>query len=327
MMKDDSFALDVYEGAPHTGKVSFDLPSTGLSSTFLWLWGGQTVSLVGSQISALSFQVVAVTVLHASPMQMGVVTASQTIPYLLFGLFVGVLVDRVSRRRLLIGADLARLGILFTAATLAASHHLGVPLLCAIVCAISTINLIFDAALGAYIPELLDRRQWLRANSRLSVSMSGSEVAGPGVAGYILQVLSAAGAMVTDAVSYLISAVCILCAKPAKQAVVKKSSQWDRETSWGLSSNVLHSVREGVGFVFTHPILRIFALWSAVWNFSWSAVLAVLVLYATQTLKLPPRSIGMVLAIGGIGGVAGAACASRLAGLLSQGVSSSLPLL
>jgi len=291
-----------------------------LPNAFHWLWGGQSVSLVGSQLSALSFQLIAVTVLHASAGQMGVLTAAQTLPYLLFGLFVGVLVDNSSRRLLLVGTDLARFAVLIAASILALTGHLHIEIMWAVVCLIASFNLIFDAALGAYIPQLLSRNQWLAANSRLSVTSSASEVIGPGAAGYVLQVLFAPAAMLLDAVSYPFSAGCIALGKPkSMEGSLETSARLEGSRSRFGRRNIVGSVREGVTFVLKHPVLRVFALWSAVWNLSWSAVLSVFVLYATRTLTMTPGAIGLVFAVGGSGGVLGAAAAGKLAKQWSRG--------
>lgn len=147
---------------------------------------------------------------------MGYLTALQTVPYLLHGLFISIVIDRTSKRRLLIGADLIRFVTLLFAAVLAAVHDLTIPLLCGIVCFIATLSLIFDAALGALIPQLFDSRQRLIANSRLSITLAGSEVFGPSLAGFLLQILSVTGIMLIDGATYLISALCVLFALPIR---------------------------------------------------------------------------------------------------------------
>src|SRR5260370_37138540 len=110
----------------------------------------------------------------------------------------------------MIGADVMRCLSLVTSAIPVATGHLTITLLCGVVCFVSTFNLLFDAALGALIPQLFHLRQRLTANSRLQISLSGSEVVGPSLAGYVLEILSATGIMFVDAGTYLLSAACIL---------------------------------------------------------------------------------------------------------------------
>ena len=269
----------------------------------------------------MSFQVIAVRALHATASQMGVLTAFETVPYLVLGLFIGVLVDHTSNRRLLIGSDLARLVVLVGASYLAVSGRINIQIMWAVVCVISTFNLVFDAALGAYVPKVLARSQWLRANSRLSATQSGSEVAGPGLAGYMLQAISAPAVMLIDGVTYGVSAMCILVGKPNQPGGVSGGRELDKNpiVPPEVRMNVWLSMRQGASFVFRHRILRIFAIWTAVWNFSWSAVLAVFVLYATHILMMSPGSIGLAVAVGGIGGILGSSMAGRLAKRWSRG--------
>src|ERR1700733_4081547 len=201
------------------------LPDT-LPTTFHWLWSGQAVSLTGSQLSLLSFQLIAANLLHANAIEMGVLTAVQTAPYILCGLFVGVLVDRCSRFRILVGTDLALFGILVATSFLTASGHLNIRLMWAIVGVTSTLNLAFDAGLGAYLTEVVPRSIWLKANSRLSITTSGSAVAGPGIAGYILEITAASTAMSIDAITYLVSAMCLVVGRLRSSA-----RREDRDTS------------------------------------------------------------------------------------------------
>jgi MFS family permease len=289
-----------------------------LSSRFRLLWTGQSISLIGSQLSTLAIQIIAVNFLHAGAMQMGYLTASQTVPYLLLSLFIGIVIDRTSKRRLLIGADLIRFVTLLFAAVLAAVHHLTIPLLCGIVCFIATFSLIFDAALGALIPQLYDSRQRLIANSRLSITLAGSEVVGPSLAGFLLQILSVTGIMLIDAATYLISALCVLFALPRGLHQPKTVIVPSQRVTVPILG-VLPAFVEGIRFVCFQPILRTFAIWSAVWNFSWSAVLAVFVLYASRTLMMSPALIGLVFAIGALGGVSGAFAAPSFTRRWSHG--------
>jgi hypothetical protein len=291
-----------------------------LPTVLCWLWGGQFISLMGSQLSLVSFQLIAVTALHASAMAMGILTASQTAPYLLFGLVVGVLVDRRSRFAILMTADLLRAVIILAAAMAAGCGQLSIWLLCITVSLISILNLIFDAALSAHLTEILHRKMWLVANSRLSVTTSGSELGGPVLAGYVVQLLSAAIAMVIDSGSYFVSAGCLLLSNRSNRDRGGLRDLERRSIDSGIDrENILSSMKAGVQLVAKHPILRIFALWSAIWNFSWSAVLSVFVLHASRTLLLKPALIGFVMAAGGMGGMLGGATGNALASRWTRG--------
>lgn len=291
-----------------------------LPPAFNWIWGGQAVSLTGSQLSTLSFQLIAVNLLRANAMEMGVLAAADTAPYILFGLFAGVLVDRCSRFRILVAADAIRSLILLSACWLDVGGRLSIHRMWVIVCVTSTINLTFDAALGAHLTELIDRREWLRANSRLSISTSGSVMAGPAIAGYILQVASTKAAMFIDAATYVVSAMCIVASWnrfSGGKTICSISKRTPMSTT--VNGRVARDMGEGMRFVFTHPILRVFAFATAIWNLCWGAALSVLVLFFVRTLGLSSRWVGLVMAAGGMGGVLGGASGNLLARRWSSG--------
>lgn len=284
-----------------------------VSCNFGVLWLGQVVSIIGSQFSSLSIQMIAVTYLRTNPTQMGFLTASQTFPYLVLSLFVGVLVDRVSKRSLLIIADSARAVTLIAAAGLLLLGHLTISVLCVIVCFISLFTLVFDAALGAAIPELFEQNQRLAINSRLNMSLAGGDVVGPTMSGFALRLAGTTGTMLLDSLSYLFSALCVFWGIP------KRVNAGKTKIEARASVGVLRSVAEGIAFVWTNRVLRILGIGSAIWNFAWSAVLAVLVLHSVRDLKLTMVQIGFVFGSGGIGGIAGSLLGWRLVEKFHQG--------
>jgi predicted MFS family arabinose efflux permease len=274
---------------------------------------GQGVSIVGSQFSSLAIQMIAVTALQANPAQMGFLTASQTLPYLLLSLFIGVLVDRYSKRALLLWADGMRAAILVSAAALLVLGHMTVWELCAIVSSISLFTLIFDAALGAVIPELFEPGLRISVNSRLNMTLAGGDVFGPSLSGYALRMAGVTGTMLADAFTYLISAVCIFRGIPQG----RKTSEENMAHIPRIG--IFRSVAEGVSFVATHRVLRILGIGSAIWNFSWSAVLAVLVIHCIRDLRLTTIQIGIAFAAGGVGGIVGSLLGWHLGRIFQRG--------
>jgi MFS family permease len=294
--------------------------SGSLPAAFRWFWGGQAISLTGSQLSLLSFQLIATNVLHANEMEMGILTAVQSAPYLLCGLFVGVMVDRFSRFRILLTTDMILCGILIAASTLNATGHLNIQLMWVIVGATSTLNLAFDAALGAHLTELIDRRLWLKANSRLSITTSGSAVAGPGIAGYVLQIASASVAMSMDAITYVISALCIILSRPRPANQVSSPNiRLAQPLRTSKRQSIFGAIKDGVALVYTDPILKIFAFATATWNLSCGGIMSVLVLYAVRTLGMTSGWVGFMMAAAGLGGLIGGATGNMWASRWSRG--------
>ncbi len=276
------------------------------------IWSGQAISVIGTQFSTLSIQMIAVLKLKASAAQMGVLTASQTLPYLVLSLFLGALIDRQPKRFLLLLSDLARAVILIAGALFLFSGHLTLWGLCSLVCLVAIFNLIFDASLGAVIPQMFTTNERDTVNARINSALVAGDVVGPSISGYALQCLGITGTLLFDAFSYVGSAFCILLGVPTR------ASSDAKVRVPGITA-VLREIRDGVRFVVTTPVLRILGIGSAVWNFSWSAVAAVLVIYAARNLHFTPSAIGLSFALGGVGGVLGSALGLHLAKTKSRG--------
>lgn len=282
------------------------LPSTKWQNNFGLLWTGQTVSVIGSQFSNLVIQMVAVTSLQASPAQMGFLTASQTLPYLALSLFVGALIDRASKRSLLLIADGVRAVVLLGAAVILFLGQMTVLGLCCLVCLVSVFTLIFDAALGAAIPELFEPDRRISVNSRLNLSLAAGDVTGPTMSGYALHLSGVPGTMLLDCLSYVISAAFIWWGIPPTESKVKAADTTKPD------AGLFRSIFDGIYFVWSQGDLRVLGIGSGIWNFSWSAVLAVLVIHCARDLRLTSTQIGFCFAAGGMGGILGSILGWRL---------------
>ncbi|WP_442804350.1 MFS transporter, partial [Streptomyces luteogriseus] len=187
------------EAAKQPKKPSFK--GTG----FLRLWTGESVSLAGTEITFMAMGIIAVTTLAATPWQMGVLEAAESAAVLLLGLSAGVWADRYERRRIMLMANLARSVLVLSVPALFWLDLLSMPVLYLVVFLVGALSLLFDSAMSAYLPRLLPRSQLERANSWMEGSASVGMVAGPGLAGILVQIMSAPVALVVDSVSYLVS--------------------------------------------------------------------------------------------------------------------------
>jgi MFS family permease len=268
---------------------------------FAFLWTGQTISLIGTQVSALAVPLTAAISLDASPGQMGLLGAAQWLPFLLVGLPAGVWVDRRSRRRTMIAADIGRalsVGVIPAAVVLG---WLSLPLLYGCVFATGLLHVFFDLALQSYVPILVGPERLIRANSRIQASMSAAEVGGPGIAGFLTELLSAPVALVADAASYLASAVSIAAIRAREQPPETDAS----------AESLRESITDGLRTVARDPILRAMAVEAGAYNLFDTAIFTLLVLFATRELGISPGGLGLVLAMGAIGSVAGAITVER----------------
>src|SRR5687767_638932 len=173
---------------------------------FLKFWTGESISLLGSQITFLALPLTAVTVLEATALEMGVLGAVEFAPFLLFSLVAGVWADRLPRRPILMIANIGRAILLGSIPLMALNGWLSMNYLYAIAFGVGILTVFFDVAYQSYLPVLVTREQLVEGNSKLEGSRSVTEIAGPAMAGGLVQAFSAPIAIAVDAVSFLVSA-------------------------------------------------------------------------------------------------------------------------
>ena len=263
---------------------------------FLKLWAGQTVSLFGSQITLLALPLTAVITLQASTLDMGWLRFATTLPALLFGLIIGIWIDRLRRRRMLIFADLGRALLLGSIPLAAFLHLLSMPMLYAVSFLTGFLTLLFDVSAMSYLPSLIERKDLIEGNSKLEVSRSGALIAGPSVAGLLVQLISAPFAIVVDALSFLVSVLSLVWIhRPEPRPV----SEQQPAPFWS-------ELRVGLHFIWRQPVLRVIVASLAVFNFFSSALSSLYVIYVVRALGVTPASLGLIYGIGSIGFLLGA---------------------
>ncbi|HEX3861947.1 MAG TPA: MFS transporter [Stellaceae bacterium] len=278
------------------------------NAAFRRYWMGQTVSIFGDQISRIGIPLIAVASLQAGATQMGVLSSAGQASLLIFGLLAGAWVDRVRRRRLLIGCDLARAVVIATIPGAAALGELSVPFLTAVAFAIGSLSVVFGTAIVAFLPSLSRPDELIECNARLTQTVAVAQIAGPGLGGVIIETLTAPFAIVVDAISYLVSAAFLTRLGDVEEA---RSSTQHR--------SVRASISEGVTYVRRQPLLRSSAGCAGTYNFFNAAILALQVFYLSRTLGLRPTSLGLVLGAIGPGALLGAAVAVRMSGRCGVG--------
>jgi MFS family permease len=269
---------------------------------FLKLWSGSTISLFGSQVTFLALPFTAALLLHANAIQMGILSAANTVPFLLVSLFAGVWIDRMRRRPLLILADVGRALLLSSVPLVAYLGMLHIIYLYVVAFLVGLLNVFFDVAYGAFLPSLLERNELVEANSKLQISTSFAEFAGPSVAGVLVQLLTAPLALLVDALSFLVSAL-LLVSLRTKESV--------RETKLTAGS-FWNELIVGLRFTFGHPLLRSLACSSGTLNFTGGVFDAILVLYITQVLHLGAIYFGVMYTVGSLSGIGAALVSPRM---------------
>jgi MFS family permease len=269
-----------------------------------------TVSQFGDRISELAFPLLAVLILDATATQVSVLTALVWLPNLA-AIFLGAWVDRQpNKRRLLVVADLIRAALLATVPVAFAFDAGTMIQLYAVALLTGAAAVLFNTTYPAFFVLLVDRPRYLEANSALSASRSVSFIAGPAVGGALVQALTAPVTMLFDAVSFLVSALCVRRARLAR--VAESSPRAATGPLW-------RQIREGLRFTLGHPVLRAGLGCATTVNYFTFIFTALLVLFASRTLDLPAGLLGLALGAGAAGGLLGAVVAPRVSARIGLG--------
>jgi predicted MFS family arabinose efflux permease len=269
---------------------------------FLKLWLGQTISEIGSHITREGVPLTAVIVLGAAPFPMGVLASLSGISTLVFGPIAGLWVDRHRRRPILVAADLGRAVVLATVPLAAAFGALHMRQLYVVAALTGILTVFFDVAYQSYLPSLVERERVLEGNSKLALGSSMAEIAGPGLTGMLVQLITAPIAILVDALSFVWSALMVwLIRKPEPIPALRAEPR------------IWHELAGGLRTVAGHPVQRAIARQAATGNFFIGFFLSLYVLYAIRYLRISPAVLGVVIAVGGASNMLGALLAWRLA--------------
>ena len=279
-------------------------PPLARNRNFGLLWFGEGVSVLGNATTFVLLPLLAVVGFDAGAGWMGALTAAAWVPWLLIGLPAGAWVDRLPARRVMVVSDLA------AAVTLASVPvawlldvltlpHLAVAAFCNGVCTV-----FFRAAYPALVRQVAPRGQQEAAFARLFGTESAMQVAGPGVGGLLAQAVSAAGGLLVDAVSFLVSAVCLWRLElPAAEPPAADEPE---------VATLGRRIREGIDYIRDDRILRFFTVMGGMSNFGLTGYAALLVLFLVRDVHLGSGAVGLVMAVGSVGGVIGATIATRV---------------
>jgi MFS family permease len=275
------------------------------------MWTGQTISQFGSSISQLALPIIAIKLLHASPFAVAALGTVEFLPFLLFTLPAGVWVDRLPRRRVLIVGDVGRGLLLLSVPIVYLEGHLTMTQLFAVGFTTGILTVFFDVAYQSYLPALVDREDLIDGNSKLEVTRSAGQLAGPAVAGGLIQLLTAPYAVVWDCVSFFISGAFLV-------AIRRKEPPLEKHAD-GRRAGMRHELWEGLLYVVKHPYLRPQAISTGTSNFFSNVAFSIVLVFAVRTLGMSTGLIGVVFAIGSAGWLAGAALSPRLQKWLGVG--------
>ncbi|WP_344579800.1 MFS transporter [Nonomuraea roseoviolacea] len=272
------------------------------SPDFIRFLSSHVANELGSNISRVAFPLVAVLVLHAGAFEVGLLSALQTAAFLAIGLPAGVWVDRLSKRRVMIAADLVRFVLLASVPVAYALGLLSIGMLLVVALLAGTAQVFDDVADQTYLPELVDRQSLSSGNSKLEFVRSGGALAGPSLGGVLVQALGPPLTVLATALASLGSAL-FLASIRAPERRVRAEDRPNR--MW-------RGIREGLVFVWGDRLLRAIVATTAGTNLCVSAVLGLSVLFLAEEVGLAPGVIGVLLMSGAVGGLLGGLTGSRL---------------
>lgn len=268
---------------------------------FLTMWGGQTLSQFGAQITELAIPVLAVLLLNATEFQVGVLNAANVAAFLLVGLPAGAWIDRMRKRHVMIAADLVRAAALALVPVLWMLGVLQIWHLIAIVAVVGIATVFFDVSYQSIVPSLVRSNQIAEANGKLQSSYEIANITGPGIGGWLVGVITAPLAVLATAGTYVVSAVALLFTR-------------DHEVAHDPADRgpILREIWEGLHFVFTEKLLRRIVGTTGTSNFFNTVSTTLLPIFLLRELGFSPASLGLIFSLGAIGGLLGAIATPRI---------------
>ncbi|MFC8781828.1 MFS transporter [Streptomyces nigra] len=269
---------------------------------FRLLLVGETASGLGNGITTVALPLVAVLVLGATALEVGLLAAAVWLPWLVVGLPAGAWVDRLPRRRIMIVCNLvsatmyASVPVAGWLDALTLTHLFAV----AVVCGTSAV--FFNTACHAYVPVVLARRDLADGNAKLQVSEAGTRVLGRSAAGFTAQVLGATVGLLLDALTFLVSTVCLLGIHTREERPARRAE----------ASSLVREVAVGLRFLSHDPYLRPLVIYGATLNLLLMGYQAVQVVFLVRTVGVGAGAVGLLVMCASLGGVLGALLATRL---------------
>jgi MFS family permease len=270
---------------------------------------GQTVSMFGNQVTLLALPTVAIMALHAGPMEVGLIGVLLYLPSPAFGMVAGVFIDRLPKKPVMVWSEVGRMLTLASVPVAFAFDSLSLDQVYTVAFVTGTLTTFFEVAYLSYIPGLVEAENLVEANSRLEVYRSVATVAGPALAGLLIQLVGAARAILLDTGSFVVSAFTLASmdkVEPAPSAPTGVAV-FRRE------------LEDGVRVVVGNSLLRCIAACSATSNFGAYMFAAVILVFAYRDLHLAPALVGTIFAAGNAGFVLGALVAPQVARRLGLG--------
>ncbi len=281
-------------------------PRQGLlrDRNFALLISGETISELGTSITFLAFPLIAIATLHASAFAVGIVAAAGNTGWLVIGLPAGVWVDRMRRRPILIATDIGSALLLVSVPVAAAFDLLTVAQLAVIAFALSLLSVLYDVAYPAFLPSVVAEERLVHGNGLMEASANGARIGGPGVGGVLVQLVGAPAALFADAISFLVAAT--------TTALMRVDESRPIATAQAAPPKFRRELVAGLAYVIGTPVVRALMVAATLGNFVFGGYSPLVILLLSRQLHLSPGVIGVLVAVGGVGGIIGALLAGPI---------------
>lgn len=276
---------------------------------FLKLWLGQLLPAVGGQAVQIALPTAAIVLLHAGPLQMGILTGLRFLPFLLLGLPAGVLVDRLPRRPVMAATDVVSVLATASVPVAAALGVLRLEHLYLVVFLNGTAALFFDVAYQSYLLRLVGKDGLVEGNAKLTANFSVAGFVGPALGGALIQAVGAARALAAGSVGWALSFLALLAIGLRETASAAAPAR----------RHFLAELWEGLRYTLGEAVLRQIVLCAAVHNVGSIMVTTVYLLFAYHRLGLPPFLVGLTFAAAGVTSLVGSSLSGAVKRRLGAG--------
>ncbi|KAD4060205.1 MFS transporter [Arthrobacter yangruifuii] len=286
--------------------------------SFRRYWLGQGAASAGAQVTGIALPLVTAIALDAGPAAVSLVAAAGTLPYLLFALVAGHLLQGRDQRCSMVAADLAQCVLLAQIPLAWAGGWLSVPLLAAVTFLSGCCALVFGLSAFAFVPALVADQDLAPANRAVQASRTVAEISGPGLAGLLVSALGAPGALIATMLGHLASAAGVASSRPREQRSGAAAPASGASIAAGKENrNPVPEKRPtlltGLRILFGDRHLRALTVHAATYNAAEQILMLNLILWAVQQQDVGVGAYGLALAGAGVGGLLGTLTALRLA--------------
>ena len=276
-------------------------------ATYRRLWTSILISSFGGQVTMLAIPLTAAVLLHASPTQMGWLTAVELLPFVLLSLPAGVWLDRVRKLPVYVAGELTLAVAVASVPLVWWLGWLGMPWLYLVGFCVGLVHTTAGSAAQIVLTLVVPRERLVEAHAKNALASSGAEVAGPGVAGVLIRLLGAPVALLVDAVLLLVSAAILRGAHVVEQRQPAPPGRF-----WA-------DMQDGLRFVRSQPLLITLASCVGIWQMCHQAAIVVLILFATRTLGLSEHAVGLSYVALGVGTVTASVLGDRISRRIGPG--------